>query len=86
MFPNLTLAFNYNRTDDTDSLNQKITRATYFEALLTWQFQMNSLGREIPASAFIRYGAQSTIARDHLFNVDTNAKIQTVSAGLNFSF
>ncbi len=86
MFPNLTLAFNYNRTDETDSLNQKITRATNLEALLTWQFQLHSLGREIPASAFIRYGTQSTIAHDPLFNVDTNATIQTVSAGLNFSF
>lgn len=86
MFPNLTLAFNYNRTDDTDSLNQKITRATNLEALLTWQFKLHSFGREISASAFIRYGRQSTIARDHVFNLDTDATIQTVSAGLSFSF
>ncbi|MBD1846572.1 hypothetical protein H6F89_24740 [Cyanobacteria bacterium FACHB-63] len=86
MFPDLTLAFNYNRTDDTDSLNQKITRATNLEALLTWQFKLRSFGRDISVSAFIRYSRQSTIAHDRTFNLDTDATIQTVNAGLSFSF
>ncbi|MBD1846257.1 hypothetical protein H6F89_23125 [Cyanobacteria bacterium FACHB-63] len=86
MFPKLTLGLNYNRSDEFDSFNQKFGRNTTLEAILTWQFNINVLGRTMPASAFIRYGRQSNLNRDRLFDLDTNATIQTVNAGLSFSF
>lgn len=86
MFPKLTLGLNYNRSDDFDSFNQKLSRSTTLEAILTWQFNINALGRDLPASAFIRYGRQSNLNRDRIFDLDTNATIQTINAGLSFSF
>ncbi|MBW4542801.1 MAG: hypothetical protein KME43_27295 [Myxacorys chilensis ATA2-1-KO14] len=86
MFPKLTLGLNYNRSNEFDSFNQKFSRSTTLEAILTWQFNINALGRTMPASAFIRYGRQANLNRDRIFDLDTNATIQTVNAGLSFSF
>jgi hypothetical protein len=44
------------RSDEFDSFDQKFSRSATLEALLTWQFNLNVLGRGLPASAFIRYG------------------------------
>jgi hypothetical protein len=84
--PGTLFAFNYNRSDDSDSLGQAFNRGESLELLLTWNFKLNSLGQEIPGSTFIRYGKQSTINQNRQNNVNTNASIDTISAGLSLSF
>ncbi|PSB02462.1 hypothetical protein [Merismopedia glauca] len=84
--PSWTFACNYNRSDDTDSLDESFNRGENLDLLLTWQFKVQSLGREIPGSFFIRYGRQSTLNQNSLFDLNTNATIETVNGGLNFSF
>jgi hypothetical protein len=84
--PGTLAAFNYNRSDDSDSLGQAFNRGESLELLLTWNFKLNSLGQEIPGSTFIRYGKQSTINQNRQNNVNTNASIDTISAGLSLSF
>jgi hypothetical protein len=84
--PGTLFAFNYNRSDDSDSIGQAFNRGESLEFLLTWNFKINSLGQEIPGSTFIRYGKQSTLNQNRGNNVNTNASIDTISAGLSLSF
>jgi hypothetical protein len=84
--PSLLFAFNYNRSDDNDSIGQTFTRGESLEFLLTWNFKLNSLGQELPGSTFIRYGKQSTLNQNSPNNINTNATIDTISAGLSLSF
>ncbi len=84
--PGTVFAFNYNRSDDSDSIGQNFNRGESLEFLLTWSFNLNSLGREIPGSTFIRYGKQSTLNVNNQNSVNTNATIDTISAGLSLSF
>jgi hypothetical protein len=84
--PGTVFAFNYNRSDDSDSIGQAFTRGESLEFLLTWSFKLNSLGREIPGSTFIRYGKQSTLNLNSQNSINTNAAIDTISAGLSLSF
>jgi hypothetical protein len=84
--PGTVFAFNYNRSDDSDSIGQAFNRGESLEFLLTWSFKLDSLGREIPGSTFIRYGKQSTLNLNSQNSVNTNATIDTISAGLSLSF
>lgn len=84
--PSWIFASNFNRSDDTDSLNTSFTRGQTLDFILTKQFNIKSLGREIPGSFFIRYARQSTLNRNSIFNLDTNATVEIVNGGLNFSF
>jgi hypothetical protein len=84
--PATVFAFNYNRSDDSDSIGQAFTRGESLEFLLTRSFKINALGQEIPGSTFIRYGKQSTLNLNSQNSVNTNATIDTISAGLSLSF
>ncbi|WP_310485304.1 hypothetical protein [Chamaesiphon sp. VAR_48_metabat_403] len=84
--PGTVFAFNYNRSDDSDSIGQAFNRGESLEFLLSWSFKLNSLGREMPGTTFIRYGKQSTLNLNSQNNVNTNATIDTISAGLSLSF
>ncbi len=84
--PGTVFAFNYNRSDDSDSIGQAFNRGESLEFLLTWSFKLDSLGREIPGSTFIRYGKQSTLNLNSQNSINTNATIDTISAGLSLSF
>lgn len=84
--PGTLFAFNYNRSDDSDSIGQGFTRGESLEFLLTHNFKLNSLGQEIPGTAFIRYGKQSTLNQNVQNNVNTNATIDTISGGVSLSF
>ncbi len=84
--PGTVFAFNYNRSNDSDSIGQAFNSGESLEFLLTQSFKLDALGREIPGSVFIRYGKQSTLNFNSQNNVNTNATIDTISAGLSFSF
>jgi hypothetical protein len=84
--PGTLFAFNYNRSDDSDSIGQAFNRGESLEFLLTWNFKLNSLGQEIPGSTFIRYGKQSTLNQNRQNNINTNAAIDTISAGVSLNF
>lgn len=84
--PGTVFAFNYNRNDDSDSIGQAFNRGESLEFLLTRSFKLNSFGREIPGSTFIRYGKQSTLNINSQNSINTNATIDTISAGLSLSF
>jgi hypothetical protein len=84
--PGTVFAFNYNRSNDSDSIGQAFNSGESLEFLLTRSFKLDALGREIPGSVFIRYGKQSTVNLNSQNNVNTNATIDTISAGLSFSF
>jgi hypothetical protein len=84
--PGTVFAFNYNRSNDSDSIGQAFNTGESLEFLLTRSFKLDALGREIPGSVFIRYGKQSTLNLNSQNNVNTNAIIDTISAGLSFSF
>jgi hypothetical protein len=84
--PGTVFAFNYNRSNDSDSIGQAFNTGESLEFLLTQSFKLDALGREIPGSVFIRYGKQSTLNLNSQNSVNTNAIIDTVSAGLSFSF
>jgi hypothetical protein len=84
--PGTIFAFNYNSSNDADSLGQAFTNGQSLEFLLTRNFNLNALEREIPNSVFIRYGKQSTLNINSQNSVNTNAAIDTISAGLSLSF
>jgi hypothetical protein len=84
--PNTIFAFNYNRSNDTDTLGQAFNSGESLEFLLTHNFKLNALGQELPGSTFIRYGKQSTLNLNSQNNINTNAAIDTISAGLSLSF
>jgi hypothetical protein len=84
--PGTVFAFNYNRSNDSDSIGQAFNSGESLEFLLTRSFKLDALGREIPGSVFIRYGKQSTLNLNSQNNVNTNATIDTISTGLSFSF
>ena len=84
--PGTIFAFNYNSSNDSDSLGQASTNGESLEFLLTRNFNLNALEREIPGSVFIRYGKQSTLNLNSQNGVNTNAAIYTISAGLSLSF
>jgi hypothetical protein len=84
--PGTVFAFNYNRSNDSDSIGQAFNSGESLEFLLTRSFKVDALGREIPGSIFIRYGKQSTLNLNSQNNINTNATIDTISTGLSFSF
>jgi hypothetical protein len=84
--PGTLFAFNYNRSDDTDSIGQGFNRGESLEFLLTHNFKLNSLGQELPGSAFLRFGKQSTLNQNVQNNINTNAAIDTISGGISLSF
>ncbi len=84
--PSTIFAFNYNRSNDTDTLGQAFNSGESLEFLLTHNFKLNTLGQELPGSVFIRYGKQSTLNLNSQNNINTNAAIDTISAGLSLSF
>jgi hypothetical protein len=84
--PGTVFAFNYNRSDDSDSIGQAFNRGESLELLVTRSFKLNALEREIPGSTFIRYSKQSTLNLNSQNSVNTNATIDTISAGLSLSF
>jgi hypothetical protein len=84
--PGTVFAFNYNRSDDSDSIGQAFNRGESVELLLTQSFKLNALGQELPGSTFVRYGKQSTLNLNSQNGVNTNAVIDTISAGLSLSF
>jgi hypothetical protein len=87
--PGATFAANYNLNVDSDSLNRDFNRAESLELLLSWNFVFKALGRDLPASTFIRYGRQSAFTQssfnDNLLNT-SNVSNDAVSAGVNLSF
>jgi hypothetical protein len=84
--PGTIFAFNYNSNKDSDSLGQAFTNGESLEFLLTRNFNLKALEREIPSSVFIRYGKQSTLNINSQNSINTNAAIDTISAGLTLSF
>jgi hypothetical protein len=95
--PGASFAFNYNRSDDTREqaftggqsfADRSFTRGESLEFLLTWNFKLNSLGQELPGSTFVRYGKQSTstLNTSRQNNINTNAAIDTISAGISLNF
>ncbi len=82
--PDTTLAFNYNRSNDTDSRGQSSTDENGLELLLTWNFRSNFLDRENPGSVFLRYGRQSAQNRSGAINTDRT--IDIINAGVSWSF
>lgn len=84
--PNLTLAFNYNLNDETDSLGQAFNSNNSLELLLTWNFQANTFGRDNPGSVFLRYGRQSALNRNAIENINTDATVNIINAGMSWSF
>ncbi len=84
--PNVTLAANYNFNNDTDSAGEASTRSAGLDLILTWNFQTNTFGRESPGSVFLRYGSQSNLNSSSIDNINTNATINTFSAGMSLSF
>jgi hypothetical protein len=90
--PDTTLAFNYNRNNDTDSRGQSSTDENGLELLLTWNFRSNFLvggasqdeNRENPGSVFLRYGRQSVQNRSGIINTDRTVDI--INAGVSWSF
>jgi hypothetical protein len=90
--PDTTLAFNYNRSNDTDSRGQSSTDENGLELLLTWNFRSNFLvggasqneNRENPGSVFLRYGRQSAQNRSGIINTDRT--IDIINAGVSWSF
>jgi hypothetical protein len=82
--PDLTLAFNYNRNNDTDSRGESSTDENGLELLLTWNFRSNFLDRENPGSVFLRYGRQSAQNRSGIINTDKTVNI--INAGVSWSF
>ena len=60
----------------------------WFNTIPCWAQEpiTNPLGQEIPGSTFIRYGKQSIINQNCQNNVNTNASIDTISAGFSLSF
>jgi hypothetical protein len=82
-----TLAVNFSRNDNFDSLNQSFTRGDGLEAVLTWNFNINTgAGLQLPVSAFLRYSRQSTITRDNVFDLSNDSTIEIINGGLSFSF
>jgi hypothetical protein len=84
--PDLTLALNYNFNNDSDSIGESLTRSNALDLLLTWNFKTNTFGRESPGSVFLRYSHQSNLNRSSLGNINTDANIDTVSAGMSLNF
>jgi hypothetical protein len=84
--PSLTFAFNYNVNDETDTLGQAFRSDNSLELLLTWSFLSNTFGRETPGSVFLRYGRQSAINRSTVENINSDATISIVNAGMTWSF
>ena len=90
--PDLTLAFNYNRNNDSDSRGESATDENGLELLLTWNFRSNLLvggasqneNRENPGSVFLRYGRQSAQNRSGIINTDKT--IDIINAGVSWSF
>ncbi|MGI0492566.1 hypothetical protein ACN4EG_12330 [Alkalinema pantanalense CENA528] len=82
----LTWTFNFNRTDNTDSIDQNLNRSDSLESILTWKFKVLAAQRELPGTFFIRYSLQSTRNQDRVFNLNTDATIHVVNAGLSLSF
>ncbi len=90
--PDTTLAFNYNRSNDTDSRGQSSTDENGLELLLTWNFRSNFLvggasqdeNRENPGSVFLRYGRQSAQNRSGIINTDKT--IDVINTGISWSF
>jgi hypothetical protein len=82
--PDLTLAFNYNRNNDTDSRGQSSTDENGLELLLTWNFRSNFLDRENPGSVFLRYGHQSAQNRSGIINTDKT--VDVINTGVSWSF
>jgi hypothetical protein len=83
--PSLLFAFNYNHSEDSDTIGQAFNRAESLGLLLTWNFKLNSLGREFPGSTFLRYDKGITLNRNAP-NINTNATIESISTGLSLSF
>jgi hypothetical protein len=87
--PGVTFAANYNLNSDSDSLSRDFNRAESLELLLSWSFIVKSLGKDIPASTFIRYGRQSAFTQnslnDTLLNT-SNVSNDAVTAGVSLSF
>jgi hypothetical protein len=86
LFPNLTWTFNLNRTDNKDSFGNNFNRSDGIETILTQKFKITAGTKELPGTVFIRYSSQSTRNEDRLFNLNTDATIQTVNGGLSLSF
>ncbi|WP_264323824.1 hypothetical protein [Romeriopsis navalis] len=82
----LTFALNFNRNDDTDSIGETFSRSEGLEMLLTWKFNVKTLGRELPGSFFVRYGRQTSLSQNLLFGENTDSTIHTVNGGFSFSF
>ncbi|OUC11935.1 MAG: hypothetical protein B0A82_24835 [Alkalinema sp. CACIAM 70d] len=82
----LTWTFNINRTDNTDSIDQNFNRSDSLESILTWKFKVLAAQRELLGTFFIRYSLQSTRNQDRVFNLNTDATIHVVNAGLSLSF
>ncbi len=82
--PDLTLAVNYNRNNDTDTLGESFTDSNAIDLLLTWNFKSNFLGRENPGSVFLRYGRQAALNRSGTINTDNTVDI--INSGVSWSF
>jgi hypothetical protein len=83
----VTLAMNFNRSDNFDSLENSFSRGDSLEAVLTWNFAVTAgSGFQIPGSAFIRYSRQANRNRDNVFSLSTDSTIEIINAGLSFSF
>ncbi len=84
--PDVSLAFNYNFNRDSDSIGESLTRSNGLDLLLNWNFKTNTFGRENPGSVFLRYGYQSNVNNSSIGNINTDATINTISAGMSLSF
>lgn len=84
--PDLNLAFNYNFNQDSDSIGESLTRTNGLDLLLNWNFKTNTFGSENPGSVFLRYGYQSNVNNSSIGNINTDATINTISAGMTLSF
>ena len=84
--PGLLFAFNYNLSNNSDSRDRAANRAESLELLLTYNFKLNSFGRDLPGTSFIRYNKQSASSRDTFNNINSDAANDAITAGFSLSF
>jgi len=88
MTPSMAWALNASTTGAGDRANTTHRRDADFEIQYTWRFLNTEKNqwRKMQGQFFIRYANRYGATRDLLFGFNNLHKLQTVNAGLNFTF
>ena len=82
-----TLSADHTRNRSKDNVDIEKTLTTSSGLKLSYQFNLPTpTGGKLPGQAFIRYIVQDASSKNKEQDIDSNAKISAVYAGVNFSF